>query len=52
MIVAGGTSPVLIAWLAGLGGYPLALIVSTIGTVAGAVILLTLPDPRKVAAHA
>jgi len=52
MIVAGGTSPVLIAWLAGLGGYPLALIVSTIGTIAGALILLLLPDPRKVAARA
>jgi MFS family permease len=52
LIIAGGTSPVLIAWLARLGGYPLALIVSTFGTIAGALILLTLPDPRKVAARA
>jgi MFS family permease len=52
LIIAGGTSPVLIAWLARLGGYPLALIVSTFGTIAGALILLTLPDPRKVSAHA
>lgn len=52
LIIAGGTSPVMIAWLARLGGYPLALIVSTFGTIAGALILLTLPDPRKVTAHA
>jgi MFS family permease len=49
MIVAGGASPLLIARLAEHGGYALALIVSTIGIVTGALILLTLPDPRRVA---
>jgi MFS family permease len=51
LITAAGASPLLIAWLAQHGGYPLALVVSTIGTLTGAVILLTLPDPRRVAAH-
>ncbi|MDB5703590.1 MAG: hypothetical protein JWN66_706 [Sphingomonas bacterium] len=51
MIVAGGASPLLIARLSQSGGYPLALIVSTIGTIAGALILLMLPDPRAVAAR-
>jgi MFS family permease len=51
MIVAGGASPLLIARLSQSGGYPLALIVSTIGTIAGALILLSLPDPRAVAAR-
>ena len=47
LITAGGASPVLIAFLAGRGGYDTALIVSTIGTIAGAAILLTMPDPRR-----
>ncbi|QNA86455.1 MFS transporter [Sphingomonas sp. So64.6b] len=46
LIFAGGASPLLITKLADLGGYSLALIVSTIGTFAGALILLSMPDPR------
>ncbi|MDB5725426.1 MAG: hypothetical protein JWQ16_2180 [Novosphingobium sp.] len=46
LIFAGGASPLLITALAGMGGYSLALIVSTIGTFAGALILLTMPVPR------
>lgn len=49
LIISGGTSPVLISRLAAQGGYDLALMVSTVGTLAGALILLTLPDPRKMA---
>lgn len=48
LILGGGVSPVLITRLAAWGGgYETALIVSTIGVFAGAVILLTLPDPRR-----
>jgi MFS family permease len=50
LILAGGVSPLLITKVAEWGGgYPLALIVSTIGTVAGAAILLAMPDPRAAA---
>ncbi len=50
LILGGGASPVLITRLAAWGsGYPTALIVSTIGTAAGAAILLALPDPRRAA---
>jgi MFS family permease len=47
LIIAGGASPVLIASLSGTGGYGTALIVSALGTLAGAAILLTLPSPRR-----
>ena len=47
LIIAGGTSPVLISYLAGRGGYSLAMIVCSIGTIVGAVILATMPDPRQ-----
>ncbi len=48
LILAGGVSPLLITKVAEWGGgYPLALIVSTIGTLAGAAILLAMPDPRS-----
>lgn len=46
LILCSGASPLLITKLAGLGGYSLALMVSTIGTFAGALILLSMPDPR------
>lgn len=50
LITSAGASPVLISKVAGLGGgYSAALIVSTIGTVAGAMILMTLPNPSRVA---
>jgi MFS family permease len=49
LITAGGASPVLIAFIAARGGYDNALIVSTIGTIAGAAILLSLPSPRGAA---
>lgn len=52
LIISAGASPVLISKLAGQGGYDMALIVSTVGTLAGAIILLTLPDPRVVARRA
>lgn len=46
LITSAGASPVLISLLAGTGGgWTTALIVSTIGTVAGAVILMFLPNP-------
>jgi len=48
LILAGGVSPLLITKIAEWGGgYALALIVSTIGTAAGAAILLAMPDPRS-----
>lgn len=47
LILAGGASPVLIGRIADWGGYSSALIVSTVGTLAGAAILLALPDPRR-----
>jgi MFS family permease len=47
LILASGASPVLISSLSGTGGYGTALIVSAIGTLAGAAILLTLPSPRR-----
>jgi MFS family permease len=47
LILAGGISPLLITKVSEWGGgYALALIVSTIGTAAGACILLAIPDPR------
>jgi len=49
LITSAGASPVLISKVAGMGGgYATALIVSTIGTVAGAVILMTLPNPTRI----
>ncbi|MES2451722.1 MAG: MFS transporter [Pseudomonadota bacterium] len=51
LILAGGVSPLLITKVAECGGgYPLALVVSTIGTLAGAAILLAMPDPRSATA--
>jgi MFS family permease len=51
LITSSGASPVLISKVAGMGGgYDAALIVSTIGTVAGALILMTLPHPGRHAA--
>ncbi|MEG3181348.1 MFS transporter [Sphingomonas sp. LT1P40] len=48
LITSAGASPVLISKLADIGdGYATALIVSTVGTVAGAVILMFLPNPGR-----
>ncbi|APR51143.1 MFS transporter [Sphingomonas koreensis] len=48
LITSAGASPVLISWVAGVGGgYGPALIVSTIGTIAGAAILMFLPNPTR-----
>jgi MFS family permease len=47
LIFAGGASPVLIGRIADWGGYSAALVVSTVGTLAGAAILLAMPDPRR-----
>lgn len=53
LITSAGASPVLISRLAGIGdGYTTALLVSTVGTVAGAVILMFLPNPSHVAPRA
>ncbi|WP_325543007.1 MFS transporter [Sphingopyxis sp.] len=50
LITSAGASPVLISWIAGAGGgYGPALIVSTVGTVAGAAILMFLPNPARTA---
>ena len=46
-IISAGASPALITYLVGWGGYSLALAVSTAGTLAGAAILFSLPDPRR-----
>ncbi len=48
-IMSAGASPALITYFVGLGGYSLALAVSTVGTLAGAAILFSLPDPRRIA---
>jgi MFS family permease len=48
LVTAAGASPVLISALAGWGGgYSSALVVSTIGTITGAIILLKMPDPPR-----
>ena len=52
LIICGGISPVMISRIADWGGYSAALIVSTIGTIAGAAILTTLPNPGRYAAAA
>ncbi len=46
ILLTAGASPLLIARLDAIGGYPLALVVSAIGILLGAVILFFLPDPR------
>ena len=46
LICASGASPVLIALLSSDGGYANALIVSAIGTILGAVILLFIPSAQ------
>jgi MFS family permease len=43
LIISSGFSPMLITLVAGKGGYPLALIVSAVGTSAGALILAFMP---------
>lgn len=49
LITSAGASPVLISWIAGVGGsYGPALIVSTIGTIAGAAVLMFLPNPGRI----
>jgi len=48
-IMSAGASPALITYLVGWGGYSLALAVSTVGTLVGAGILFSLPDPRRIA---
>jgi MFS family permease len=50
LVLSAGASPVMISRLADVGGYSAALIVSTVGTLAGAAILLMMPDPRRRAA--
>lgn len=53
LITSAGASPVLISWITGAGGgYGPALIVSAVGTVAGAAVLLLLPNPTHVARQA
>lgn len=51
MVTAGGISPLMIALIQRTHGYGLALIVSAVGLLAGAVLLLTLPTPPKVDAQ-
>lgn len=52
LITSAGASPVLISKVVDLGnGYGTALIVSAVGTVAGAAILLLLPNPAHVASR-
>lgn len=46
LICASGASPMMIAFLSGDGGYANALVVSAIGTVLGAVILLFIPSAQ------
>jgi MFS family permease len=48
VLVAAGASPILIGYFERVGGYPMALIASTIGTLVGAVVVFFLPDPRRV----
>lgn len=54
LIVASGASPVMIALLSDDWGYPTALVVSCVGTILGAVILMCIPQsqPHHTAAHA
>lgn len=48
LITSSGASPVLISWIAGTGGsYGPALIVSAVGTIAGAAVLMFLPNPAR-----
>ena len=47
ILITVGLSPLLIARLDGIGGYSVALIVSSIGILVGSAILLFLPDPRR-----
>jgi len=49
LVLSAGASPVLISRIADAGGYSAALIVSTVGTLVGAAILLSMPDPRRTA---
>lgn len=44
LIIASGASPLMIALVAGDGGYSTALVVSSIGTILGAAILLCIPS--------
>jgi len=46
LICASGASPMMIAFLSGDGSYANALVVSAIGTVLGAVILLFIPSAQ------
>lgn len=46
LICASGASPIMIALLSGDGGYANALVVSSIGTILGAVILLFIPSSQ------
>jgi MFS family permease len=50
LVLSAGASPLMISRIADVGGYSAALIVSTVGTLAGAAILLMMPDPRRRAA--
>jgi MFS family permease len=47
LVLSAGASPVMISRIADVGGYSAALMVSTVGTLAGAAILLMMPDPRR-----
>ena len=46
LIIASGASPLMISLIAGQGGYSRALVVSSIGTILGAVILLCIRSTR------
>jgi MFS family permease len=52
LVLSAGASPVMISRIADTGGYPTALMVSTFGTLVGALILLMMPDPRRYAEKA
>jgi MFS family permease len=49
LVLSAGASPVMISRIADGGSYSTALVVSTVGTLAGAAILLMMPDPRRYA---
>ncbi len=50
LVLSAGASPVMISRIADSGGYSTALMVSTVGTLIGAAILLMMPDPHRYAA--